>query len=237
MEPNENTFLTEYSRFLDSSGTHLTYTAVSLYRNFKDALSEKERRFLKNHLDSCPSCSMKLREVDEVENDTSGVVNANVLRLSKTFVRYSIAAVILIVAGVSAVYYWSRAGRGSVSSLSSNSSLALESPDPQRFSPNPTLEGFVGRTVRSGSGVRFIDPGVGDTISMPFTFRWEGGKGGVSYSLTIVDNQNVQKFRGTTGSLVMTVDTALKQGLYYAKLEVNGNLEKVGKFVIARPPS
>ena len=175
--------------------------------------------------------------MDEVENDTSEVVNANVLRLSTTFVRYSIAAVILIVVGVSVVYYWNRAGRGSVSSLPANNSLALETPDPERFAQNPTLESFVGRTVRSVSGIRFVDPSVGDTISMPFTFRWEGGKAGVSYSLTIIDNLNSEKFRKTTGSSTVTVDTALSQGLYYAKLEVNGNLEKVGKFVIARRPS
>jgi hypothetical protein len=236
MAPNETMFLEEYSRFLDSSSAHLTYSAISLYRNFNDELSEKEKRFLKNHLDSCPSCSKKLLEVDEVENDGSEVENANVLRLSTTFVRFSIAAAILIVVGVSVVYYWNRAGRGSVSSSSANNSLALETPDLERFAQNPALEGFVGRTVRSGSGVRFVDPGVGDTISMPFTFRWEGGKAGVSYRLTIVDNRNSEHFRSATVSSSVTVDTALKQGLYYAKLEVNGNLEKVDKFVIARRP-
>jgi hypothetical protein len=237
MEPNEHTFLAEYSKFLDSSGTHLTYAAISHYRNFNEGLSGKERRFLKNHLESCPSCSKKLQEVADVESDASGGTKANVLRLSTTLFRYSIAAVIIISVGVSVVYYWSRSrNEQSGSSQLSNKSLALETPDPQRFVPNATLESFVGRTVRSASGVRLLAPGIGDTIAIPFTFRWEGGKAGEEYTLAIVDNQNTQKYRGTTRASALIVDQALQRGLYYAKLEVNGDLTRVIKFVIARHP-
>ncbi len=43
MADNEKNLLTIYSQFLDASGEHLTYAALSTYRNSARELSQKEK--------------------------------------------------------------------------------------------------------------------------------------------------------------------------------------------------
>ena len=233
MAAHEDTFLSDYTKFLDSSGNHLTYAAISLYRNFNEGLSEKERRFLKNHLDSCQSCAGKLEEVDEVENDVPKQARTNVYWLSTALFRYSIAAVVVLAVGVSVLYYRNRTGEDrSGQSMLKNQSLAVETTDPERFAPNPTLESVVGRTVRSQSEVKLLAPVNGDSVAIPFTFRWEGGKEGEKTALVIVDNKNIEMWKDATTTTSLTLEKNLKPGLYYAKLEVDGILAAVGKFIV-----
>lgn len=229
--------MTEYSRFLDSSGTHLTYTAISLFRNFNEGLSEKEKQFLKHHLDACPACSKKLQEVEEVEQDAPSVVKMRSHWLSTTPLGYSIAAVLLLAVGVSVFYYWNTGGREQPdSSRPLNQSIAAEPTNPERFASNPTLESFVGRTARSKPGVHLLAPGIGDTIAVPFTFRWEGGKQNEEYTVVVIDNKNNEQWRETTRASSLVFADTLQSGLYYVKLEANGVLAHVGKFVVTPRP-
>jgi hypothetical protein len=225
MAPENNTFLPEYSRFLDSR-SHLTYAALSTFRNFQDTLSEKEKRFLKNHLDTCLVCSRKYREVGEVEGESEETATLKARWLSTPVFRYSIAAAFLLAVGASIVYYRARNPE-----KPSVQSIAAIIPDPERFVVNPLLESSVGRTVRSGSAYTFVIPRAGDTLTAPFTFTWEGGKAGRNCSLTIVDNKNVEVWKRTTQTDRLTYEQPLTPGLYYAKLEAGGVLVQVGKFV------
>lgn len=228
-------FLVDYSQYLDSTGQHLTYAALSTYRNFSDELSEKEKRFLKDHLDSCSSCSARLAEVAEVEGETLDVRKTTLQWMNSPVFRYSIAAVLVIALGTSLAYYLTRSKEEQSSSRLPGQSIAAETPDQERFAPNPLLENFIGRTVRSASGARFLSPVNGDTVATPLTFRWEGGKRGQLFRLMIVDNKNVELWKGTTQTGTLTLEKSLEPGLYYAKMEADGVLVQVGKFIVEQP--
>jgi hypothetical protein len=232
MTNNKMNFLIDYSKFLDSSGHHLTYSAISTYRNFGAELSEKEKAFLKNHITSCDACSALLKEVEEVEGSQSQSKFA--LWTIPTVYRYSIAATIVIALGISAALYLTNRHHPSTETLPPGQSLAVQGMDPERFTPNAMLENFVGRSLRSGSDVQFITPGVGDTLSTPFTFRWDSQKGGRSYTLRVMDNKNGQVWMGSTGSGSIDFKAQVEPGLYYAKLEADGALVRVGRFVVIR---
>ncbi len=229
-------FLIEYSKFLDSSGRHLTYSAISTYRNFGAELSEKERRFLKNHLALCDACSARLKEVEEVEVSQAQLQPKVVLRMVPAVYRYSIAAAIVVSVGIATAFYLTNRPSPSPDPLSERQSLIAQELDPAKLVPNEMLENFVGRALRSGSDVSFLIPEVGDTLAAPFTFRWDDQKRGRSYKLTVVDNRNAEVWDGSTtlGEIEFTTD--IEPGLYYAKLEADGALVRVAKFILIRRP-
>lgn len=227
-------FLIEYSKFLDSSGRHLTYSAISSYRNFGAELSEKEKTFLKNHIASCDACSTRLKEIEEVEEGQAQSQQKYVLRMIPTVYRYSIAATVVIALGLVAAFYLTNRHQSSKESLPPGQSLAVQGLDLERFTPNEMLENFVGRTLRSGSDVKFITPGIGDTLAAPFTFRWDSQKKVRSYTVTVVDNMNGEVWKGSTTSGRMEFTAQIEPGLYYAKLEADGALVRVGKFIVVR---
>jgi len=236
---NTNDWLHEYSAFLDSSGEHLTYAALSTYRNNLEELSEKEKLFLRRHLDSCSACTERLREVDEIEEGEQ-VENKKLhpLRRPRRWTgspvfRYSIAAALVLALGtVIAVYVLRDLPQDQLASQppSPTQPLAVQSLDPDRFVANPVLDAFIERTVRSSSTTRFRTPHAGDTVSAPIHFEWDPTKG--PFSLIILDNKNRDIFTMSTGETHAVVDTPFVSGLYYAKLEAGGNLAGVTKFYI-----
>ena len=236
MKSDESKFLADYTRFLESSGPHLTYTALSTYRNFSDELSDKEKQFLKRHIDSCSLCSARLREVEQVEGNVSRRGFASVLRMTPLVGRYAAAATFLIAFGIgSALYFWDRNHLDQTRQSSSGErSLASQTLPPENFVPNEMLENFVGRTMRSGADVKFLSPSVGDTVAVPISFRWNSQKGGRSYTLRIMDNKNGQVWMGSTSLGSIDFKTQIEPGLYYAKLEADGVLACVGRFIVAR---
>ncbi len=236
MTHDNSNFLADYSRFLESAGPHLTYAAISIYRNFNDELSEKEKQFLKKHIDSCPVCSARLKEVSEVEGSVSRPGFASIPRISPTVYRYAMAASIVIAVGIVSALYLSNRNHEEQSGRSSpgEGSLALQTLSQEKFVPNEMLENFVDRTMRSGAEFKFLTPGVGDTLATPFTFRWNSQKGGRSYTVRVMDNKNGQVWMGSTGSGSIEFTTRIAPGLYYAKLEADGALVCVGKFIIVR---
>ena len=228
MAPEYDTFLPEYSRFLDSN-RHLTYAALSTYRNFHNELSAKEKQFLKNHIDSCSVCSGRLGEVDEVEGEVSSVATDASTWISRPLFRYALAAVLLLAVGTSITVYFTRSPE-----KPSQQTMAQNIPDPERFIPNVMLESSVGRTVRSGSAFSFVNPRAGDTLAAPYRFTWEGGKPGQGCTLTLVDNKNAEIWKGTTETGSVTYEKSLQPGLYYLRLEVKGGLVQVGKFFVMK---
>lgn len=107
-------FLEDYTKWLDESKEHLSNQAIATYLNLREVLSDKEKRFIENHLKSCSECKSKFerisaedKEMDDllVEEDsaTSATRPVKIFTLQK-FIRYSAAAAILIALALS-VYY------------------------------------------------------------------------------------------------------------------------------------
>ena len=225
-----------YSRFLDSTGVHLTYATLSTYLNFRDQLTKREIAFLKNHLDSCAACSSKLKEVAEVEGESLSRGVGKITRLAPATFRYAIAASIVVAVGLlSLVYLRNNGGEPAErSSLSREKTLAVQSSSPENFVPNEVLENFIGRKMRSASRASILAPHAGDTLAAPIRVTWSGKKSGSAYSILLVDNRNDEVWRGSTAEREIEVQSQLKPGLYYVKLEENKRLVSVSKFVIVR---
>jgi hypothetical protein len=102
------------------------------------------------------------------------------------------------------------------------------------FATNETLENFIFRNVRSESIIELLQPGQGDTIVFPFTFKWSQKSFSGSNKLIIVDNQNNPLYQAEIGGKEITIDQKLSSGLYYWKLEMNEKLEAIGKFFVVK---
>ncbi|MGH9424977.1 MAG: zf-HC2 domain-containing protein, partial [Terriglobia bacterium] len=190
---DNTTFIREYSLFLDTRGEHLTYAALSTYLNFTDELSRKEKGFLKNHLETCASCSSRLREVEEVESEKVKALPQKRQRISSPVFRYSIAAGLVVAFGTAITVYILRdrpQEQFAVQLPAPGEPLAAQILDPEKFLPNEVLDAFIERTVRSATTTRFRTPHVGDTVNVPIHFAWDAMKG--PYSVTILDNKNQQ---------------------------------------------
>lgn len=228
MEEN-NELLGTYSRFLDSSGIHLTYSALSLYRNSRNELSDKERVFFTKHLTECTECSAKLGEVVEVESADSGRASADQTGGSAGF-RYAMAAILMVAIGVTVLLTMldpplhEESGTG-------DGLTGAEVIDPKRLVPNSILENFVDRTVRSAASLNLIVPGIGDTLEVPFTVRWQGSAEN-EVTIILVNNANSEIWRGSTRGSEIATSGEFEPGLYYLKIEVDGTLVRVGKFFV-----
>lgn len=235
MKNNNTEFLSEYTRFLDSSGQHLTYAALSIYRNFNAELSTKEKHFLKDHLENCPSCSERLKEVDEVEEDQiKGTRFFNLL--SPVLFRYAVAALFVLAIVTIFTFYMMDQPKEEEAQRSTpqNESFIAQGNDPERFIPNQMLENFVQRNIRSPRSTRLLIPKNGDTLTTPYVFRWDSRKSGIQFTIIILDNKNSEIWKEKTTAEEIIVEKQLEPGLYYAKLETDGILALVGKFVVIR---
>lgn len=235
MADNEKSLLAGYSQFLDTSGEHLTYAALSTYRNFTGELSQKEKAFFQRHLEACPACFARLHEIAAVEEAAAPVQIATIFPMAPSLFRYAIAAVLLITIGITAVYILQGPRQDTFSSeqITPDQPLAEVIPDPARFVPNRTLENFIGRNVRSALTIALVTPAIGDTVVMPVSIGWKGNAGN-EVAVTLVDNKNVEVWKGSSVLSEVTCDKKLEPGLYYLKLQSAGSLVQVGKFVVAK---
>ena len=239
MTNSEQNFLIEYSRFLDSSGIHLTYSAISTFLNEQsgpDRLSRKERAFLQDHLGSCPACRAIAEEVREVEGISEGKNRTNILSFIPQFIRYPAAAVMMVGIGLSMYVLMDerRPEQRNNDEHQISRSVTETVPDASHFVPNRTLENFIGRTYRSSEQIYGFTPSPGDTVTNPVRLRWNGKNPSANTTISIVDNENRERWRKNIAASEITVDTILPPGLYYIKLEPNARLRYVGKFIIGR---
>ncbi|MEW5799790.1 MAG: hypothetical protein AB1728_12375 [Bacteroidota bacterium] len=236
MADNEKNLLTIYSQFLDASGEHLTFAALSMYRNSSRELSQKEKNFFKNHLDSCAACSARLQEIAEVEGEIVAERVTNIFSISPNLFRYGIAAILVIAVGIAVVVVMQNTQQEQITlqQIPSEQRIAEAPSDPERFIPNQILENFIERTVRSSSGIMLIAPNIGDTIVFPFTFKWKGNNAGKNIAVTVVDNKNSEVWKETSSSSELISEKKLAPGLYYIKLQLGEKLVYVGKFVVVR---
>ncbi len=228
MANDHNNFLREYSNFLDTTGEHLSYAAISLYLNTADELSGKERRWFEKHLNACAACSARLHEVEDVEN-----VDPSLKVYSfppPALFRYAAAAMVTLAVGMGVYMFF---GQPSRESIHPQNDLLVESQfEPRRLVPNPVLENFIERTVRSSSPVIISSPGIGDTVMVPFSIHWSGAAARERKFITVVDNQNNVVWKADTELQEITLDDPLTPGLYYIKLEMKQRLVRVGKVIV-----
>jgi len=234
MTNDESNFLTDYSEFLDNSGNHLTYSALSVYQNFADELSKKEKFFFNTHLAGCKICTERLQEVADIEDKETKKQTAVILGISPSIFRYAIAAVLVAAVGLALVVITQDFQQNTIASneIAIDKPLAAATSDPAKFIPNQVLENFIERTVRSTQNVSLLAPAAGETLSTPYTITWQGSK--KIYTLTVVNNKNADVWKKTTSSFEIVLDSKLDAGLYYLKLEVNEKLVQVRKFVVIR---
>ncbi len=232
MTHDESNILTDHSKFLDDSKEHLTYASLSVYRNLSDVLSRKEKIFFSNHLAVCPDCSMRLQEVEDVELREIKKNYGRIFGFSPNIFRYAIAALLIVSVGIAVLIKTQNVQQENTvpQKIVEEKQIAETIIDPEKFVPNQVLENFVERTVRSGQNISILTPAVGDTLSFPYTIRWQGPK--ENYTVTIVNNNNVEIWKRAISSSEIVVNNKLDAGLYYLKLEVNEKLALVGKFVV-----
>lgn len=235
MADNEKNIFAGYSQFLDASGEHFTYAALSTYRNSAGELSEKEKEFFERHLKACVSCSARLREIAEVEGEVATEQPKNILNFSPSLFRYAIAAILIIAIGIAVVVMQNpQQEQITTQQLPAEQNIAEAPLNPERFVPNQVLENFVERNVRSSSGITLTVPKTGDTLAFPYTFKWEGNDAAKSIMITVVDNKNFEVWKETSSLSELTSVKKLEPGLYYIKLQTDDKLVQMGKFVVVK---
>ena len=229
MTNGKKEILENYSRFLDSTGLHLTYAALSVYRNFEDELADAEKRFLRHHLDSCLECSARLKEVTEVE-ETPARRTTTGFGMSSPAFRYAVAAVVTVAVGVALVY---KLGGNQNAELRPPAEQLAAAGDSEKFASNVVLDNLVERTVRSGNDYRFTMPLKGDTVATPVSFRWTGPKG-KNYTLAVVDNTNREVWNSNVSAPEAVLTSPMEPGRYYVKLETDRQLVCATSFFVRR---
>lgn len=233
MTNDESNFVSSYSQFLDSSGEHLTFAALSTYRNFSEELSEKEKLFFKKHLDLCIDCVARLKEVSNVEGEVIETRSKIIGSISSGLFRYAAAAIILSIIGLGTYFIFQNIQQeNNTTPIVVEQQIAATTPDPEKFIPNQVLENFIERTVRSAQSGTLFAPHIGDTITIPYMIKWDGPKN--QYVLHVVNNNNIEVWKKIVSSNEIVLDHKLGIGLYYLKLEIGEKLTSVGKFVIVR---
>jgi len=264
-------FLEEYTKWLDDSKEHLSNRSIATYLNLKEILSDKEKQFIEDHLNSCSECQNKFEqiaaedeEMDELANEEEPVTKqaeqVKVFTLQNV-IRYAAAAVIFIAMLFVAYYMFIKKDEvlitknnkpetkiDTLNNLAQQDSAGIPQivePEEQKkekpekihlesFAVNDVLENFINRNIRSGEKINILQPGIGDTVSLPITFKWNQQTGTGYNELIIVDNKNQSLYQAAISGKEITIDKKFSKGLYYWKLLVKDKLEAVGKFYIIR---
>ena len=263
-------FLDEYSNWLDESEEHLSNQAIATFINLKRLLSDKEKQFIEDHLNSCSQCKSKYeqiaaedKEMDKLANEekpvTERIGQGKIFTLPKV-VRYAAAAVILITMFFAVYYLFIKKDEVLITEkdkpemiIDTSKNLAehdstgkpqivepekkrQEKPEekiqPESFTANDVLENFINRNIRSETKINILQPGIGDTVSLPITFKWNRQTDAGYNELIIVNNKNKSLYQVEISGEEITIDKKLSEGLYYWKILVKNKLEAVGKFYI-----
>lgn len=103
----------------------------------------------------------------------------------------------------------------------------------ESFKPSVLYDRLAGETFRSTANVKH-HPANGDTISIHEIFSWDGMKPAALYTLSILDNRGRELAQARLARSNYRLERALAPGLYYWKVEEEGDLVFVGKFFVVR---
>lgn len=98
------------------------------------------------------------------------------------------------------------------------------------FAELPELEGLVAEVMRS-SGIDGVSPAAGRYVNQPVVFEWKSG-GDMPLILSVLTNKDSLVHRSRIDRLPHILKRSLPPGLYYWKLEREGELVFVGKFLV-----
>ncbi len=230
---------------LFNPGGHLSEEGIALYVDALrlDTLDELPER-LAAHVAECPSCKGEALDVYEVTAGQTPVDTAlhpyfgrqKPLRkaISPSVLRW--AAVIVVGVGIAGSYfYWSSLRHRDIGQKEGSSAAPPASEAPSRnyatnYEPLPGLEGLVGASFRGGS-IQVASPALGENVRDSVSFRW-GGERGVATTVSVLTNRGIEIARFVSRNGSANLRQELEPGLYYWKLECEGNLEYVGKFYV-----
>lgn len=242
-------------RYFDQ-GSHLNDLGLALYVDgLKLNRVDQLPKAMLNHVSECAECRKGVYELALLVDDRkyarldSHPYFGRLERQREFRYLYRLAASVVILIGLGAAAYllgvFKFHGNAPESQAQQNVVTGTE-PGPaahraetqgslaSNFEPSPNLEGVVGKSVRS-SVVEVTSPGVGEVMKGNVDFRWKGDAN-TTYTLVVVNNrEDVYKQVTVRGSGYVLTEK-LKDGLYYWKLEANGDLLYVGKFVVGIKP-
>ena len=105
--------------------------------------------------------------------------------------------------------------------------------NPEDFKPNPVLDNFINRNIRSEeNGVKLLLPVLNDTVNTSFNFRWKSVQKINVERIVVVNNKNKKVWEKVTKGKEAIIDKKLNSGLYYWKVYADNKLEAVSKFYI-----
>jgi len=245
------------------SNTHLTEEGIALYvdalkLNRLDELPDDVRE----HVADCQACKRHVTGLYSLlaDEDYRSVGRHPYFdrtkkdaRVSNRPMMYRIAAAFLgiVAIGVIAYYITSTGGRekgeqpaSADRTTAQADSLAAKSTGDTAggtsgadlyaadFVQSPELEDMVNNESRS-STIEVVSPRPGTTVHPRVVFRWRTDLKS-SLTLKVLTNREENVRTVTTNSGSFTLDTALKPGLYYWKLQTDDELLFVGKFLVRR---
>ncbi len=205
--------------------------------------------------------SFDLNSIQEINSEMlikskGEYLNQNIFSMKK-YIPYSIAASILIMLGV--IFYFLNKSEtnnkllrpnqiaidSSQEKIERESTEKSESPKTEPkiieekeisinkdFASNDFLENFIQRNVRSEENIKIIIPKNSDTLGIPILFKWENEKEANIFNLIIVNNKNETVWNMNTSMNEIEFNEKLKPGLYYWKLEMDNEMQYVGRFFI-----
>jgi hypothetical protein len=232
---------------------HLDDQAIGLY---VDALKldrlDKLPAYIVEHVADCEACKQQVMQLYRVlkDLDYSRLGPHPYLGRARTprqrVMLYRIAAVLAVAIGLAVTLYYvgSRQGEHPVRSQlrqdqRSDTSGTSVPPAPKvtqseyaaNFIPSIDMEDLVGMKTRSG-GLTVLSPKIGEAISFPLTFRWEGMNG--PFELRILTNTQSERLRLKVDSSQVRLKEKLVPGLYYWILRKEGETLYIGKFSVGR---
>jgi hypothetical protein len=231
---------------------HLTEEGVCLY---VDALKLKRSGELPveilHHVTDCTQCKLHIAELEHLLAEVPYSNSQPHPFLDRSRIGrfgYRIAAAIALTLGVAALYYYYISSSGAppprtetahqvAASIDSSAPLILHvGPPPDtlyaaEFEPSPNLEDLVGGNVRSSSA-EIISPQVGGIVP-PGNIRleWKGGQDG-TFQIVVLSNAEKIIRSVETAHRSCILSDSLIPGLYYWKIEQQGDLLGVGKFTV-----
>jgi hypothetical protein len=99
------------------------------------------------------------------------------------------------------------------------------------FSENKALENLI-KTIPVESSIRITSPVNNDTLKSFPNFRWNSHGREVEYTITLLNNNNKKIWQRNTNSNSISFRKTLEAGLYYWKVDAEGETKAVGKFFV-----
>lgn len=227
---------------------HLTDLQVAQYvEALLDAEPSRIDPMVRNHVEACLKCKSDVLGLYSLRHNTGQTFQPAASNDSATLFKkirrnswFQIAAVFLIVIGISAVsYYMKDSGQPTQTSTIASQATGVDSTKQtrnyatmSRFDESPNLEDLLHSSMRS-TQIKILSPPDGFNAKNEIDFHWTSGKS-QTYFLKILDNKEEVVQQDTIHGNSFVMKDVPPPGLYYWKLENQSDLLHLGKFIVRR---